>query len=99
MDGQRSKRAVKLPKKFQEDEGAVRRSLPCSPIRPYSGLALAARFLPCAPSLPCCTLLTLHTEGGQPSPSTEEVGESLSVYRLLKRKEVTKDLLDHEVRA
>ena len=90
MESHRSKRAIKVPKKYLEDEGEQSGSLLALPVQVQSSLFPI-----------CITLSSCHSptraEGNQAERETPEAQETFDVYRLLKRKEVTKDLVDQEV--
>ena len=89
MESQRAKRAIKPPKKYMEEEGGKPQS--CA----YSTYALCFARADASSMLMLPRVLVFVDE--QPAGSTPEAEQPIFVYRLLKKKEVNKDLVHQEV--
>ena len=81
MESQRAKRAIKPPKKYSEDDGKL------SPVKGASSIHTDV-----LPGLTYCA--NAEKQSAKDSPQAEQ---PIFVYRLLKQKEVNKDLVHQEV--
>ena len=88
MESQRAKRAIKPPKKYTEDEGSW-----------GVDTSTLLTLLGCQQCLVAWSQLynTCFVHAERPARDTPEAEQPMFVYRLLKKKEVNKDLVHQEV--